>query len=122
MAVPSDGNPPPVWMSGVSREFAGRVVVDEVSLLSLMRERLSGAMDVFRVAPVRPVEIPIGKVLASVSFNGFVLPVTHGIRLPQDIMLRGATHSVWQAWALGLIGLILFLLTWRSLRRSMTRV
>ncbi len=155
--------------------------------LSLVRERMSGVMELFRVAPVSSAEVLAGKVLAfallggviatttiallvgvlrvpmladpgalmltiallllaslgvglfiavvsdserqavqlsllvllaSVFFSGFVLsidefttpvrtlafalPVTHGIRLLQDLMLRGSTTHAWELGALGL--------------------
>lgn len=175
-----------------------------LSALSMVRERLGGAMELFRVAPVTPMEILIGKylgygllsgiiaaaggallvlalkvpllgdlywfvgvifllsfaslglgllisivsdserqavqlsmlvLLASVFFSGFVLPldeflpqvrwfayvlpVTHGIRLLQDLMLRGGTHAVWQIVALAGIGWFLFGLSALTLRRSL---
>jgi ABC-2 type transport system permease protein len=174
--------------------------------LSMIRERLGGAIDIFRVAPVRTLEILIGKylafaffnvavatavslllihvlgipmlgdartlgtvillltfaslglgllistvvdserqavqlsmlvLLASVFFSGFVLPldefipaarffsyalpVTHGIQLLQEVMLRGAASSVWELWLLLAIGAILFLITTFTLQRSLSR-
>ncbi len=75
--------------------------------------------------------------LASVFFSGFVLsideftpavralaymlPVTHGIRLLQDVMLRGGTNEVWEFYALAAIALVTLTLAWILLRRSMTR-
>jgi ABC-2 type transport system permease protein len=175
-----------------------------LTALSLVRERLSGAMDIFRVAPVRALEILIGKylayaffnlsiaamlsfllvgvlkipllstpadvaavvallsfaslglglfistivdserqavqlsmlvLLASVFFSGFVLPldqfitplrfaayslpVTHGIQLLQDLMLRGWTNHGWELAALGGVGIVLFLLTSLTVRRNL---
>jgi ABC-2 type transport system permease protein len=175
-----------------------------LTALSLVRERLSGAMDIFRVAPVRALEILIGKylayaffnlsiaalicmlmvwvlkvpllstpanvawvvvllsfaslglgllistivdserqavqlsmlvLLASVFFSGFVLPldqfitplriaayslpVTHGIQLLQDLMLRGTTNQGWELTALGAIGVVLFVLTSFTVRRNL---
>jgi ABC-2 type transport system permease protein len=175
-----------------------------LTALSMVRERLSGAMDIFRVAPVRALEILIGKylayaffnlaiaatitfllvgvlhvpllsapgdvavvvallsfaalglgllistivdserqavqlsmlvLLASVFFSGFVLPldqflaplriaayglpVTHGIQLLQDFMLRGRTNQAWELLALGGIGVALFLLTSLTVRRNL---
>jgi ABC-2 type transport system permease protein len=175
-----------------------------LSALSLVRERLSGAMDIFRVAPVRALEILIGKylayaffnlaiaasicfllvgvlhipmlgapatvawvvallsfaslglglfistvvdsergavqlsmlvLLASVFFSGFVLPldqfitplrvaayslpVTHGIQLLQDYMLRGGTNRGWELLVLGGIGVILFFMTAVTVRRNL---
>jgi ABC-2 type transport system permease protein len=175
-----------------------------LTALSMVRERLSGAMDIFRVAPVRAMEILIGKylayaffnlavaagisfllvgvlrqpllsppgdvawvvvllsfaslglgllistiadserqavqlsmlvLLASVFFSGFVLPldqfitpmryaayvlpVTHGIQLLQDMMLRGSTNQGWEFAALGAIGVMLFITTLMTVRRNL---
>jgi ABC-2 type transport system permease protein len=175
-----------------------------LTALSLVRERLSGAMDIFRVAPVRSLEILIGKylayaffnlsiaalisfllvgvlkipllgtpasmaevvallsfaslglglfistivdserqavqlsmlvLLASVFFSGFVLPldqfitplryaayalpVTHGIQLLQDFMLRGGTNAGWELLALAGIGVVLFVLTSLTVRHNL---
>lgn len=175
-----------------------------LTALSLVRERLSGAMDIFRVAPVRALEILVGKylaylffnlsiaaaisfllvgvlhvpllsppgemawvivllsfaavglgllistivdserqavqlsmlvLLASVFFSGFVLPldqfitplriaayslpVTHGIQLLQDFMLRGSTNAGWELALLAVIGVLLFLLTSITVRRNL---
>jgi ABC-2 type transport system permease protein len=176
-----------------------------LTALSLVRERLSGAMDIFRVAPVRALEILVGKylayaffnlviaaaicalvvfvlhvpllgtpesvawvvallsfaslglgllistvvdsergavqlsmlvLLASVFFSGFVLPldqfiaplriaayslpVTHGIQLLQDYMLRGGTNAPWELSVLAGIGVVLFVLTWIAVRRNLS--
>jgi ABC-2 type transport system permease protein len=175
-----------------------------LTALSMVRERLSGAMDIFRVAPVRAIEILVGKylayaffnlsvaamisfllvgvlhepllstpgdvasvvallsfaslglgllistiadserqavqlsmlvLLASVFFSGFVLPldqfvtpmrfaayalpVTHGIQLLQDMMLRGGTNQAWEFSALAAIGIVLFLTTLTTVRRNL---
>jgi ABC-2 type transport system permease protein len=175
-----------------------------LTALSMVRERLSGAMDIFRVAPVRALEILVGKylayaffnlsiaalivfllvgvlhvpmqsdpgrvaivvallsfaslglgllistlvdseraavqfsmlvLLASVFFSGFVLPldqfitplryaaytlpVTHGIQLLQDYMLRGSTNEAWELYALLAIGMVLFIVTSVTVRRNL---
>jgi ABC-2 type transport system permease protein len=175
-----------------------------LTALSMVRERLSGAIDIFRVAPVRALEILVGKylayaffnlliaalisflligvlhvpllsspaqvawvvgllsfaslglgllistvvdserqavqlsmlvLLASVFFSGFVLPldqfvaplriaaytlpVTHGIQLLQDYMLRGSTNQAWELVALGAIGVVLFFVTSITVRRNL---
>ena len=75
--------------------------------------------------------------LASVFFSGFVvaisefaepvrvlafaLPVTHGIRLIQDIMLRGTTTQLWEFAALAGIAAVTLFAAWIGLRRGMTR-
>lgn len=81
------------------------------------------------------VQLSLLVLLASVFFSGFVLsideftppvralaytlPVTHGIQLLQDFMLRGATAHVWQAGALGAIAAVTLVLAWALLRRNM---
>jgi ABC-2 type transport system permease protein len=172
--------------------------------LSLVRERSSGLMELFRISPVTAAEVIAGKVLAfgllgfvvagltmlllvnllgvpsfadtgslalivgllvlaslgvglfiamisdserqtvqlsllvllaSVFFSGFVLaidqftppvralayllPVTHGIQLLQDLMLRGTTNHLWQAGALVAISAVTLLVAWLLLRRNM---
>jgi ABC-2 type transport system permease protein len=84
------------------------------------------------------VQLSLLILLASVFFSGFVvaieeftpflhdlayaLPVTHGIRLIQDVMLRGSTNVPWEITALGAIGGVLLLSSWLLLRRDMSRV
>ena len=172
--------------------------------LSVVRERTSGAMDLFRVSPIRATELVLGKVLAygllggviaaisvwllvgvlgvpvlgplpviaatialllaaslglgllisvisgserqavqlsllvllaSMFFSGFVLrteefevpvqlgsyllPVTHGIRLLQDLFLRGTIQHPWQVAVLAAIAAVLLLTSWALLRREM---
>jgi ABC-2 type transport system permease protein len=83
------------------------------------------------------VQLSMLVLLASVFFSGFVLPieefrpevrtaayalpVTNGIRLLQDVMLRGTTQNAWQLGVLGGVGLVLFAITTVLLRRSMAR-
>ncbi len=84
------------------------------------------------------VQLSLLILLASVFFSGFVvaieeftpflhdlayaLPVTHGIRLIQDVMLRGSTNVPWEITALGTIAGALLLGSWLLLRRDMSRV
>ena len=174
--------------------------------MSLVRERSSGVMELFRISPVSSAEVLAGKVLAygilgfvvaglttillvvglgvpaladpgylalaigllllaslglglliavisdserqavqlsllvllaSVFFSGFVLaideftppvralayalPVTHGIQLLQDFMLRGSTTHFWQIGALGVIAAVTLVAAWIVLRREMHR-
>jgi ABC-2 type transport system permease protein len=81
------------------------------------------------------VQLSLLMLLASVFFSGFVLPVhefawflqivayalpvTHGIRLLQDEMLRGTIVAWWQLGVLAAIGLLLLVLTAILLRRVM---
>jgi ABC-2 type transport system permease protein len=82
------------------------------------------------------VQLSLLVLLASVFFSGFVLgideftapvraiayllPVTHGIVLLQDLMLRGETNAAWELGALALIALVTLLVSWSLMRRSMT--
>ena len=83
------------------------------------------------------VQLSLLLLLASVFFSGFViaideftapvrtlafaLPVTHGIRLLQDLMLRGSTTHAWEFAALALIAGVTLVASWIGLRSSMTR-
>ncbi len=81
------------------------------------------------------VQLSMLVLLASVFFSGFVLPldqfitplriaayslpVTHGIQLLQDFMLRGTTNQPWELLVLSGIGVALFLLTSFTVRRNL---
>jgi ABC-2 type transport system permease protein len=83
------------------------------------------------------VQLSLLVLLASVFFSGFVLPiseftqpvavaahaipVTNGIGLIQDIMLRGQLTEPWEAMLLAAIALVLLLACWVLLRRGMSR-
>jgi ABC-2 type transport system permease protein len=83
------------------------------------------------------VQLSLLVLLASVFFSGFVLPITEfndpvrsaaylipvtsGIDLIQDVMLRGEIRTPWQVFLLAAIGLILLLACWLLLRRNMAR-
>jgi ABC-2 type transport system permease protein len=82
------------------------------------------------------VQLSLLVLLAAVFFSGFVLgideftapvralayllPVTHGIVLLQDLMLRGVTNAAWELGALALIALVTLFVSWSLMRRSMT--
>jgi ABC-2 type transport system permease protein len=81
------------------------------------------------------VQLSMLALLAAVFFSGFVLgideftapvralayllPVTHGITLLQDLTLRGSTNAIWEIGALGLIALVTIAAAWLMMRRSM---
>ena len=83
------------------------------------------------------VQLSLLVLLASVFFSGFVLPisefstpvrvaanlipVTTGIVLMQDVMLRGEIVQQWQVLLLATIGIVLLLACWLLLRRGMSR-
>jgi len=172
--------------------------------LSIVRDRTSGAMELFRASPVRATELVVGKVLAfgllgaavtivsmllligvlhvpflsplpivalvigvllvaslgigllisvissserqavqlsmllllaTMFFSGFVLrieefqpivqagayllPATHGIRLLQDLLLRGSIGHEWQLLVLAAIAAVVLVASWLLLRREM---
>jgi ABC-2 type transport system permease protein len=81
------------------------------------------------------VQLALLTLLASVFFSGFVLaidqftppvralayalPVTHGIQLLQDLMLRGTTNHLWEVGALVAIAAVTLFVAWLLLRRNM---
>ena len=65
--------------------------------------------------------IAISEFTAPVRALAFLLPVTHGIRLMQDIMLRGGTTQNWEYAALLAIAVVTLAVSWFGLRRGMTR-
>jgi ABC-2 type transport system permease protein len=65
--------------------------------------------------------LPISEFNAPVRTAAYLIPVTSGISLIQDVMLRGEVREPWQAMLLAAIGLVLLLACWLLLRRGMTR-
>jgi ABC-2 type transport system permease protein len=65
--------------------------------------------------------LPVNEFREGVQYAAYALPVTHGIRLLQDLMLRGTTTAWWEVMALAGVGLVLLLLTILALRRAMHR-
>jgi ABC-2 type transport system permease protein len=63
--------------------------------------------------------LPVNEFREGVQYAAYALPVTHGISLLQDLMLRGTTTSWWEMTALAGIGLVLLVLTVLALRRTM---
>jgi ABC-2 type transport system permease protein len=63
--------------------------------------------------------LPLDQFLPAMRYAAYALPVTHGIQLLQDLMLRGSTNAQWELWALAAIGVVLFLATSLTLRRNM---
>jgi len=110
------------------------LVVAIIALLTFASLGLGLLISVIADSERQAVQLSLLVLLASVFFSGFVLaveeftplvqvvsyalPVTHGIQLLQDVMLRGATNAWWQVATLGMIGLALFVLTTVLLRRT----
>ncbi|CAN5794832.1 ABC transporter permease [soil metagenome] len=63
--------------------------------------------------------LPVSEFRVGVQYGAFALPVTHGIRLLQDLMLRGETTAWWQVATLGGLALGFFILTVVLLRRTL---
>jgi ABC-2 type transport system permease protein len=63
--------------------------------------------------------LPINEFREGVQYAAYALPVTHGIQLLQDLMLRGSTEAWWQLGVLAVLGVVLLILTVIALRRTM---
>ena len=114
-----------------------RVLAGTVGLVLVASLGLGLAIAVISDSERQAVQLALLVLLASVFFSGFVLsisefnpivrsfayalPVTHGIRLIQDIMLRGSTTELWAYGTLGLISAVTLLIAWFGLRRGMAR-
>jgi ABC-2 type transport system permease protein len=121
LGVPLLGDP--YWFGGV------------ILLLSFASLGLGLLISIISDSERQAVQLSMLVLLASVFFSGFVLPleeflpqvrwfayalpVTHGIRLLQDVMLRGGTYAVWEIWALAGVGAALFLVSALSLGKSL---
>jgi ABC-2 type transport system permease protein len=84
------------------------------------------------------VQLSLLVLLASVFFSGFalaidqfsqpvrsliyVIPVTSGIRLLDDLLMRGTTTAVWQIGALAVLAIVFIGLSWFLLRRALRRI
>jgi ABC-2 type transport system permease protein len=65
--------------------------------------------------------LPVQEFRESVEMAAYLLPVTHGIRLLQDLMLRGGTFAGWHMLALATIGMVLLATTTLLLRRALAK-
>ena len=63
--------------------------------------------------------LPVHEFKEGVQYGAYVLPVTHGIRLLQDFMLRGDTTAWWQLGALVALAVAFLILTVVLLRRTL---
>lgn len=113
------------------------MVAGTIALLLLASLGLGLLIAVVSDSERQAVQLSLLVLLASVFFSGFVLaidefsepvrslayalPVTHGIRLLQDLMLRGSTDHAWEFLALAAIGAVTLVGAWLLLRRSMVR-
>jgi ABC-2 type transport system permease protein len=60
--------------------------------------------------------LPVQDFIGPVQYVSYALPVTHGIALLQDAMLRGSISEPWMLLALAAIGLALYLLSLSRMR------
>ena len=65
--------------------------------------------------------LPVDEFALPVQIGSHVLPVTNGIRLLQDIMLRGGTYAAHHLAILAGVGAALFVIAGVLLRRSLSR-
>lgn len=108
-----------------------------IALLLVASLGLGLAVAVISDSERQAVQLSLLVLLASVFFSGFVLsisefsepvrafayalPVTHGIRLIQDIMLRGPVTQFWAYGVLAITAAATLVFSWLVLRRGMTR-
>lgn len=123
---------------GVPALGDGLVVVAALGLLLAASLGVGLVIGMVSDSELQAVQLSLLTLLASVFFGGFVLaidqfnapvralahvlPVTHGIRLLQDLLLRGGTGQAWSFVALAVIGVATLVAAWAMLRRGMTRV
>ena len=106
-----------------------------IGLLLLASLGLGLLISVVSDSERQAVQLSLLTLLASMFFSGFVLrieefqqvvqiaayslPVTHGIAMLQDLMLRGTITAPWQIVALVGIAAVLIVLSWLLLRREL---
>jgi ABC-2 type transport system permease protein len=61
--------------------------------------------------------LPVQDFIGAVQYFAYALPVTHGIAMLQETMLRGEVSTTWMIAALAGIGAALYILTLMRLRR-----
>jgi ABC-2 type transport system permease protein len=126
-----------VFGLGVPMLGSAAALTGVVALLIVASLGLGLLISIISDSERQAVQLSLLVLLASVFFSGFVLPisefngpvragaylipVTSGISLIQDVMLRGEVREPWQAMLLAAIGLVLLLACWLLLRRGMTR-
>jgi ABC-2 type transport system permease protein len=124
-----------ILVLGVPMLGSPLLVAAIIALLTFASLGLGLLISVIADSERQAVQLSLLVLLASVFFSGFVLaveefspavqlvsyslPVTHGINLLQDVMLRGGTHAWWQLSTLAGIGIVLFVITTILLRRTL---
>ncbi|MEO5705115.1 MAG: ABC transporter permease [Candidatus Limnocylindrales bacterium] len=128
-----------VWLLvtflGVPMLAAPAAIALVIGLLLLASLGLGLLISVVSDSERQAVQLSLLALLASMFFSGFVLrieefqpavqagayvlPVTHGIALLQDLMLTGSVSHPWQLAALAGIAFVLLALSWLRLRREL---
>jgi len=65
--------------------------------------------------------VPIAEFSEPVRVAAYAIPVTNGITLIQDVMLRGVIREPWHLWILASTAGVLLVACWLLLRRGMSR-
>jgi ABC-2 type transport system permease protein len=113
-----------------------RLVAAAIGLLLLSSLGVGLLISVVSDSERQAVQLALLVLLASVFFSGFLLdieqfsapvqalgnllPVTQGIRLLQDVLLRGGTTELWRLGLMGAVGAVTLAITWLVLRRGMS--
>ena len=124
-----------VTVLGVPMLGSALIIAGVIALIVLSSLGLGLIISVISDSERQAVQLALLLLLASVFFSGFVLPVkqfqpgiqylayllpvTHGIRLLQDFMLRGDTTAYWELGVLVALTLIFLVITVVLLRRQL---
>ncbi len=128
-----------VWLLvsflGVPMLAAPAAIALVIGLLLVASLGLGLLISVVSDSERQAVQLSLLALLASMFFSGFVLrieefqpavqaaayvlPVTHGIALLQDLMLTGSMRHPWQLFALAGIAFVVLSLSWLLLRREL---
>ena len=124
--------------AGLGVPFLGDPVLVAVAVGLLLAASLGAGLLISVVSDSerQAVQLALLVLLGSVFFSGFLLdleqftpamqvvgnllPVTHGIQLLQDLLLRGSTLDTWRLGALAGISVVTIGITWIVLRRGMS--
>ena len=113
----------------------GRLLAAGLGLLMCASLAVGPLISVASDSERQAVHLVMLALLVSVFFSGFILelnqfaptaqavsnlvPVTHGIKLAQDVLLRGSLEEPWRYAVLGGEGAVVSMLSWLVLRRNL---
>jgi ABC-2 type transport system permease protein len=114
------------------------LIVLTLGLLALASIGMGLAVSSLADSERHAVQLSLLILLTSVFFGGFalnldqfaepirvlsnILPVTHGIKLTQELFLRGELREAWRLEVLALMGIGFFVFAWLFSRRSVRAV